>query len=75
MATIYKGKVAHTVCDAILAANEQGGPYNAPINGFDHLSVGYWKDGDKWIAYDNTTEDCWIEEFDTRKDAVEYCNI
>lgn len=31
MATIYKGKIAHNVCDAILAANEQGGPYNAPI--------------------------------------------
>ena len=28
---------------------------------------------DKWIAYDNTTGDCWVEEFKTRREAREYC--
>jgi hypothetical protein len=26
----------------------------------------------KWIAYDNTTGDCWVEEFKTRKEAKDW---
>lgn len=71
MGTLYKGKTAKKVCEMILAANEDW-PYTNPIEGYDHKSSGYYKEGKVWIAFDNTTEDCWIEEFESRKDAVDY---
>ena len=46
--------------------------YDTPLKGFDHLSAGYWKEDGKWIAYDNTTGDCWVEEFETRRQAAQY---
>lgn len=68
MATIYKGKDAKKVCGMILA-NEN---YDTPLNGYDCNSAGYWKENGKWIAYDNTTGDCWIEEFKRRCEASKY---
>lgn len=65
---IYTGQEAKKVCEAILS-NED---YDTPIPGYDHLSSGYWKECGKWIAYDNTTGDCWMEEFDTLKEAKQY---
>jgi hypothetical protein len=26
-----------------------------------------------WVAFDNTTADCWVEEFSTEKEAKKYC--
>ncbi len=67
--TIYTGEEARIVCDLILR-NED---YSTPIEGYEVCSVGFWREGDKWIAYDNTTGDCWVEEFKTRVEAKEYC--
>lgn len=71
MATLYKGKTAKKVLETILA-NNIGFPYDMPIPDMDFRSSGYYKDGDKWIAFDNTDLCCWVEEFESRKDAVEY---
>lgn len=69
MATIYEGEEAYKVCNMILA----NGDFSTPIEGYEVFSAGFWREGDKWIAYDNTTGDCWVEEFKTRKEAKEYC--
>ena len=66
---IYEGEEAYKVCNMILA----NGGYSTPIEGYDVFSAGFWREGDKWMAYDNTTGDCWVEEFKTRKEAKEYC--
>lgn len=34
----------------------------------------YAQDGDKWIAVDDSTHDCWVEEFPTREQAVNWLN-
>ena len=68
MTTIYKGEDAKRVCGMILANDN----YDTPLKGYDHLSAGYWKEDGKWIAYDNTTGDCWVEEFETRRQAAQY---
>ena len=31
-------------------------------------SLIYCKDGNKYVGVDNTTNDCWVEEFDNEKD-------
>lgn len=37
-------------------------------------SKGYFKEGDKWIAFDDKTNELWTEEFDNKKDAIRYLN-
>lgn len=34
------------------------------------ISKGYFFEGNVWIAYDNYTEDCWVEEFKTEEMAI-----
>lgn len=33
-------------------------------------SRGYFIDGNKYIAYDNSTFDCWVEEFSKEENAI-----
>lgn len=69
--TTYTGNVAKMVCEAILSSSNKP-PYSVEIQGYDHKSSGYWKEGNIYVAYDNTTEDCWVEEFSTKKLAASY---
>jgi len=35
--------------------------------------MGYYKNADGiWTAWDNSTGDCWVEDFKTKKEAVEW---
>ncbi|MBI9009997.1 MAG: hypothetical protein JEZ05_08190 [Tenericutes bacterium] len=34
----------------------------------------YFKDGDKYIGVDNTTHNCWVEEFDTLEEVLKWIN-
>ena len=36
--------------------------------------VGYFQAGDSYVAFDNTTADCWVEEFESKEDAVQWIN-
>jgi len=76
MVTIYTGSEAQRACNAILEANRDFSSdsvkYNKPVDGIDILSAGYWEEDGKWIAYDNSTYDCWVEEFKTKKEARLY---
>lgn len=35
-----------------------------------HICSGYFFEGNAWIAFDNYTEDCWVEEFKTEEMAI-----
>lgn len=69
--TIYTGSTARMVCETILASSKEP-PYSVEIQGYNHKSCGYWKEGNIYIAFDNTTEDCWVEEYTTKKGAISY---
>lgn len=76
--TVYQGSVAQQACQAILAANSNNAMYHTkydqPVEGINIKSAGFWEEDGKWIAYDNSTFDCWVEEFDNKKDARVYAN-
>lgn len=64
---LYVGDLARQTCNSIL----KDGNYTQSDFG-SARSKGYWKEDGRWIAYDNTTFDCWVEEFATRKEAKEW---
>lgn len=69
---IFKGQKAKEICEAILGANPgKTEDFTAPMPDNLVYSAGYWKDEEngKWIAYDNTDHYCWVEEFETEKQA------
>lgn len=70
MATIYKGREAADALMEILWRHAEDGTYP-----YMKGTCGYFNDDeqDVWVAYDNTTGDCWVEEFKTEKEAKEYC--
>lgn len=68
----YSGESARNACEAILKAGKNE-KYNIPVKGFILESSGFWKENGKWVAYDNSTYDCWVEEFSTRKEARTWC--
>ena len=74
--TVYQGSVAQQACQAILAANINNAlghtKYDQPVEGINIKSAGFWEEDGKWIAYDNSTYNCWVEEFDNMKDAMVY---
>lgn len=40
---------------------------------FDFELISFiFKEGGKWIAVDNRTGDCWVEQFFSKKKALEY---
>lgn len=63
--TVYQGSVAQQACQAILAANSNNAldhtKYDQPVEGINIKSAGFWEEDGKWIAYDNSTYDCWVD--------------
>ena len=59
------GEVAMKTVETILSSTD-GAPF------IELNAVGIYKDGDKWIAFDNKSRDCWVEEFTTFKKAFDY---
>lgn len=68
---ILIGETAEQVVFEILQSNNsQNGNYPAHTG-----AKGYYKDDDGvYVAFDNSTNDCWIEEFNTRKEALKWLN-
>lgn len=68
---IYEGKEAQELVGQILESLNEKGRY--PIHSGD---MGYYKNADGiWTAWDNSTADCWVEDFETRKEAKEWLGI
>jgi len=68
---VLTGKKAKSTLDGILAEAE-GTPYPAPY------VTGYFKEKGprpeiEYVAFDNTTRDCWVEEFETAEEAAAWC--
>lgn len=68
MAKIHTDNDARVTLNTILYNAAEDGTY--PLHGGE---VGYFQDeGGKWVAWDNSTCDCWVEEFDTEEQAERY---
>lgn len=74
--TIYTGMQAKLICNRILneGYNEETGKYEIELEDTDIHSTGYWKEDGTWVAFDNTTGDCWVEEFKTEAKARRWCD-
>lgn len=35
----------------------------------------YAKDGNTWVALNNSTGECWVEEFDTEEETIRWLNM
>ena len=65
---IYEGKEALELVGQILESLNEKGRY--PLHSGD---MGYYKNADGiWTAWDNSTGDCWVEDFKTQKEAIEW---
>ena len=65
---IYEGKEALELVGQILESLNEKGRY--PLHSGD---MGYYKNADGiWTAWDNSTADCWVEDFKTCKEAKEW---
>ena len=60
---VYKGQTAKEKCMHILDNYE---------NNLTEKCSGLWLDSDLYIAFDNRSRDCWVEEFQTLKEALAY---
>lgn len=68
MAKIHTDNESRVTLNTILANVAKDGTY--PLHGGE---VGYFQDeGGRWVAWDNSTCDCWVEEFDTEEQAERY---
>ena len=72
--TILTGREAEASLNKILEGHEElegGCDYPAP-----YLSGYFQNKGSShaWTAFDNTTGDCWCEDFPTKAEAKEYAN-
>lgn len=64
MKDFLKGEEAEKMCRKILDHWYIDGTYNLFLG-----TKGWFKDGKTYVAFDNTTGDCWIEEFSNEKSA------
>lgn len=75
MAEILIGEQADFICNEILSAgSDEKDKYNLHVG-----AKGYWKnigvDGEPlWTAFDNTTGDCLVEDFQTEEEAKNWLN-
>ena len=66
--TMYQGDRAKVLCDEILnGVKDERYPLHSGAKGF-------FQDGGKYVAFDNSSKDCWVEEFYTRESAVGWCS-
>lgn len=66
--TMYQGEKAKALCDEILNGRKNE---RYPL----HFGAkGFFQDGGKYVAFDNSSKDCWVEEFYTRESAVGWCS-
>lgn len=65
---ILKGNEAKEALSKLLS-DANASPYNKPyVTGY------YLKSDNVFVAFDNTTADCWVEEFTSDKEAEEFCS-
>ena len=65
------GDEAYAVLNDILA-NMEDKTFSYPLHQEAPTNRGFFREGDKYVAYDNSTGDCWVEEFKTKKEAKDW---
>jgi hypothetical protein len=65
---ILKEVEAKEKLDYLLANYEK-----APFGDKNDRVSGYYTIEDFYIAFDNTTNNCWVEEFSTKENAINFC--
>ncbi|HML73336.1 MAG TPA: hypothetical protein PKB02_02450 [Anaerohalosphaeraceae bacterium] len=68
--SVFFGLVAKIICDYILNNSKGTEAYVAP------WVAGYFQEGTdgRWVAFDNRTGSCWVEEFYTQEQAIDWIN-
>lgn len=70
MRIILTGTEAKEKLKALLETEE----YGAYGIGKKDQVAGYYQEGEVYAAFDNTTNNCWTEEFSTEENAIKFCN-
>ena len=67
---LLTGEEAQKVLGEILESERRSRSLTYPA----HTGAqGYFRDGAKYVAFDNSTNDCWVEEFRTKTGAEKWC--
>ena len=67
---LLTGEEAQKVLGEILESERRSRSLTFPA----HTGAqGYFRDGAKYVAFDNSTNDCWVEEFRTKIGAEKWC--
>ncbi len=66
---IYTGKQAEELVGQILDSPNDDGRYH-----LHEGDCGYFKNDGIWTAWDNLTGDCWVEDFKTKKECIDWLN-
>lgn len=71
--TVYRGGKAQEFCDYLTDSLNDPEWATRPMwfhDDMDRHVAGLWQEGDKWVAFDNSSGDNWVEEFKTELDAL-----
>lgn len=72
---IYTGRNAKDICDygiSLLDGNNDNLLPPTVLFGASPFVCGLFKDNDVWCGFDNRDQDCWVEEFKTELQAVQW---
>lgn len=75
---IYQGPLAQQVCKHLLAPsatdpNRENYSTRTPHPFLDIHSCGYWEENGVYVCYDNVGDECFMEEFKTKSEALAWC--
>lgn len=76
MEEILKGKQAKAVLTTLLEGVEcpRSRHYHRKYLGYSHSYVsGYFKEEGQFVTFDNTRGECFVEEFSTKEEAIDWC--
>lgn len=71
--TIYKGGKAQELCNYFTSCLDNPEGAEKPMwfkDDMDRHVAGLWQEGNKWVAFDNISDDNWVEEFKTELEAL-----
>ncbi|NPV00030.1 MAG: hypothetical protein HPY53_01495 [Brevinematales bacterium] len=70
MDELLKGKEAKEYVEKALKYAEDHKGYGAEVYGY---KAGYYEEGKVYVAFDNTDNCCWVEEFKSPREAEQWC--
>ena len=72
---VLQGKEAEKVLTKILDDREKETNNGVVSEKYPEPFVsGYYQEDKRWVAFDNTSGDCWVEDYPSEKSAAKYAN-